>query len=220
MSRMHQKQDFTWLLFALLVFLIVIPVGEDMGLLSGVAMRAIVFSWLLTFGIWSLRGFGKLFRLGMAFAVAGIIFNILAATLNSRIYFLASFTAVFCFILVAVWCTANQIVHDREISANRVIGTMSLYLLLGLMWAVAYAILEMLTPGAFSGLVEPLSQGWSSEWLYFSFVTMTTLGYGDITPITAIARTLAYMQAIFGQFYIAIVVAGLVSAYITEQRLT
>jgi len=220
MKQMQQKQDFTWLLLALLVFLILVPVGEDMGFQSGVAMRAIVFSWLLAFGIWSLRGFGKLFRLGMAFAVVGIIFNILAAVLDSSVYFLASFSAVLGFILVAVWCTTNQIVRDREISANRVIGTVSLYLLLGLMWAVAYAILEMLTPGAFSGLDEPLSQGWSSEWLYFSFVTMTTLGYGDITPMTAIARTLAYMQAIFGQFYIAIVVAGLVGAYITEQQRT
>ena len=58
---------------------------------------------------------------------------------------------------------------------------------------------------------------WDSEWLYFSFVTMTTLGYGDIAPVSAIARVLAYMQAVFGQFYIAILVAGLVGAYISRR---
>jgi hypothetical protein len=47
---------------------------------------------------------------------------------------------------------------------------------------------------------------------------MTTLGYGDLAPLSATARTLAYMQAVFGQFYIAILVAGLVSAYITERQ--
>jgi len=60
-------------------------------------------------------------------------------------------------------------------------------------------------------------RGWDSEWLYFSFVTMTTLGYGDILPVSAAARGLAYMQAIVGQFYIAILVAGLVSAYVSNR---
>ena len=105
----------------------------------------------------------------------------------------------------------------NEISANRVIGAVSLYLLLGVLWAVAYAVVEMLAPGSFTGFSKALSQGWSSEWLYFSFVTMTTLGYGDLSPLSASARTFAYMQAIFGQLYIAILVAGLVSAYIAER---
>jgi len=60
---------------------------------------------------------------------------------------------------------------------------------------------------------------WDSEWLYFSFVTMATLGYGDIAPVSAIARALAYIQAVFGQFYIAILVAGLVGAHITHRTI-
>ena len=52
----------------------------------------------------------------------------------------------------------------------------------------------------------------------FSFVTMTTLGYGDLLPISATARAMAYMQAVFGQFYIAILVAGLVGVYISRER--
>jgi uncharacterized membrane protein len=79
-------------------------------------------------------------------------------------------------------------------------------------------MLEHISPASFQGLSEPLSQGWSIDWLYFSFVTMTALGYGDITPVSATARTLAYLQAVFGQFYIAIFVAGLVSAYISERN--
>jgi len=59
--------------------------------------------------------------------------------------------------------------------------------------------------------------GWDSNWLYFSFVTMTTLGYGDILPVSATARGLAYMQAIVGQFYIAVLVAGLVGAYVSTK---
>ena len=63
-----------------------------------------------------------------------------------------------------------------------------------------------------------MGQGWDSTWLYFSFVTMSTLGYGDITPVSAIARMLTYMQAVFGLFYIAILVAGLVGAYVSGRQ--
>ena len=130
----------------------------------------------------------------------------------------SSLIAAFGFVGTAVWAISKQIVVGNEISANRVIGAISLYLLLAVFWAIAYALLELLSSGSFNGLSKPLNQGWSSDWLYFSFVTMTTLGYGDITPVSATARTLAYMQAVFGQFYIAILVAGLVSAYISDRQ--
>jgi hypothetical protein len=90
--------------------------------------------------------------------------------------------------------------------------------MLGVIWAVAYTTIAMSDPQAFTGIEQPDGRGWYSGWLYFSFTTMTTLGYGDIVPVSAFARTLAYLQAIFGQFYIAVLVAGLVSAYITARR--
>lgn len=214
---MQQQKNFTWLLSALLVFLVVVPIAEDLGIFSGRIMRVLMFSWLLAFGVWSLRGFGKLFHIGIGLAIVGIVLSIVSAQTPGHSYVLGSFVAAFGFLLLAVWCTGSQILISNEISANRVIGAVSLYLLLGVLWAVAYAVIEMLAPGSFTGFSKALSQGWSSEWLYFSFVTMTTLGYGDLSPLSASARTFAYMQAIFGQFYIAILVAGLVSAYIAER---
>lgn len=214
---MTQHKNFTWLLSALLVFLIVVPVAEDLRVSSGPFMRVLVFSWLLAFGVWSLKGFGKLFHVGIGLVIVGIGLSILSVQSPDHSYVLASFTVTFGFLLLAAWCTGSQVLTSNEISANRVIGAVSLYLLLGVLWAVAYAIIEMLSPGSFNGLSETLNHGWSSEWLYFSFVTLTTLGYGDLTPLSATARALAYMQAIFGQFYLAILVAGLVSAYITDR---
>lgn len=217
---MQQKTNFTWLLFALLVFLIVVPIAEDIGIISRRIMRAVMFSSLLAFGVWSLRGFGRIYYLGLGLAVTGVILSLFTASIPSDSLSIGSFAAAFGFILVTVWFTGQQIVLGNEISANRVVGAVSLYLLLGVLWAISYAVIEMLLPGSFAGFSKPLSQGWSSEWLYFSFVTMTTLGYGDLVPFSATARTFAYMQAVFGQFYIAILVAGLVSAYITHRRQT
>jgi hypothetical protein len=211
-----QKKNFSWLLSGLLVFLVVVPVAEDLGVISTRIMRGVMFSWLLAIGVWSLRGFGRFFPVGIGLAVAGIILSVLSAATPGDTYALPSFAAAAGFIVIAVWCTGSQVMVGYEISANRVVGAITLYLLFGVLWAIAYAVIENILPGSFNGMSEPFAQGWSSDWLYFSFVTMTTLGYGDITPVTATARALAYLQAVFGQFYIAILVAGLVGAYISR----
>ena len=211
-----KKKNFAWLLSALLVFLIVVPIAEDFGVISTRIMRVLMFSWLLAFGVWSLRGFGKYFPIAIGLAAAGIVLSILTAATPGDSYALSSFTTAALFIVIAVWCIGTQVLTGREISSDRVIGAVTLYLLFGVLWAIAYAVIEQVSRGSFVGLSEPVVHGWSSDWLYFSFVTMTTLGYGDITPVSATARTLAYLQAVFGLFYIAILVAGLVSAYMTK----
>jgi hypothetical protein len=217
---MLKKRDFSWVLAALLVFLIVVPIVEDSGLVSAPVMRVLKFAWLLMFGVWSLRGFGRFFPIGMGLAVIGTLLSVLAYDQPPGLYYYGSILALFGFVMIAVWCIGKQVVFSNEISANRVVGAVSLYLLLGVVWAIIYGVIEMLDPGSFEGISEPLSQAWSSDWYYFSFVTMTTLGYGDITPLSATAKAFTYMQAAFGQFYIAILVAGLVSAYISgRQRL-
>ncbi len=179
-------------------------------------MRVLMFCWLLAFGVWSLRGFGRLFPVAIGLAAAGIVLTILTVATPGDSYSFSSLAAAAGFIIVAVWCIGTHVFTSREISANRVVGAITLYLLFGVLWAISYAVIERANTGSFTGVSEPLTQGWSTDWLYFSFVTMTTLGYGDVTPISATARTFSYLQAVFGQFYIAILVAGLVSAYIAQ----
>jgi hypothetical protein len=210
------KNNFYWLLLALLIFLVGVPVADELAMLSEPAVRALLFSCLLAIGIWSLRGAGHMFSVGLAFVIAGILSNILAVKLTSPAFFFASFAALFGFLLVAITYTSHQVVAVTDISRNRLIGAVCLYLLFGVIWAVAYSVLDLVSPESFRGFSPLDDPGWDSEWLYFSFVTMTTLGYGDISPVSATARALAYLQAVFGQFYVAILVAGLVGAYISR----
>ena len=212
------KNNFSWLLLALFVFLVVVPIADDLAIVSRPVIRALAFSCLVVIGIWSLRGSGRPFSVGVAFVIAGIVFNLLAVNLASPVYLYASFAALFGFLLVAMSFTLKQIAMETDISPNRLVGAICVYLLLGVIWAVAYTMLEMLSPGSFGGFTPLQGRGWDSEWLYFSFVTMTTLGYGDILPVSATARALAYMQAVFGQLYVAILVAGLVSALISSRQ--
>lgn len=102
-------------------------------------------------------------------------------------------------------------------------GAIVAYLLIGLQWSLIYGYIEHVHPGSFSIPANMLSQGSAqiaaapvSVLLYFSFVTLATLGYGDITPISAVARTFAWFEAIVGQLYIAVTIARLVGMDVAE----
>ncbi len=102
-----------------------------------------------------------------------------------------------------------QAFRAGPVNIHRIQGAVAAYLLLGLAWALAYESVALLAPGAFSAAsqAEPDRQ----RFIYFSFVTLTTVGYGDITPVHPVARSLAVAEALTGQLYPAILLARLVS---------
>jgi hypothetical protein len=211
------RHNFYWLLVALLIFLVAVPLADEVAPDSSAA-GALTFSLLAIIGICSLRDGGRLYWLGLFFVIAVIAMNAIGLILHHAIHAYGTFAAIFGFLLVSILFTLSEVARGTEASVNRLIGAVCIYLMLGVIWAVAYTAVAMADPQAFAGIRAPDDRGWDSGWLYFSFTTMTTLGYGDVVPVSAIARTLAYLQAIFGQFYIAVLVAGLVSAYITARR--
>lgn len=218
MRKRVERTNFYYLLVALVIFLVAIPLADDLSIGGAPIIRGLVFSGLLLIGVWSLHGGGRYFQSGMAFVIGGVLLNILAARMESPYLLYGSLVSLVGFLLVAVTFTLRQVAIGTDINANRIAGAVCVYLLLGVIWALSYAIVELRTPGSFEGFAAWTDRGFDSEWLYFSFVTMTTLGYGDLLPISATARALAYMQAVFGQFYIAVLVAGLVSAYISGRN--
>ena len=118
------------------------------------------------------------------------------------------------FLGIAVAVILDNIFAARTISGDEVLGTVCGYLLAAAAWANAYVVIAFLVPEAFSvgtSLKDfPGEHGQTALFNYFSVVTLTTMGYGDITPTRPPATALAMLEAIFGQFYIAIVVAQLV----------
>jgi len=211
------RTNFFYLLVALLILLVAIPLADDLDLISAPIVRGLVFSCLLVIGVWSLKGGGRFFRVGISFVIGGVILNVLAINSHSAFFQYGSILLLIGFLLVAITFTMKQIAIGTDINTNRIVGAICVYLLLGVIWAMAYSLVDLASPGSFAGFSPMGDLGFDSEWLYFSFVTMTTLGYGDILPVSATARGLAYMQAIVGQFYIAVLVAGLVGAYVSER---
>lgn len=103
---------------------------------------------------------------------------------------------------------------EDEITSDVIMGAICVYFLIGLIWAFVFSTLEILQPGSFQ-----MPQGTGTElsnFSYYSYVTLTTLGYGDITPISAPARSFALLEAIMGQLYIAILIARLVGIHISQ----
>jgi hypothetical protein len=113
-------------------------------------------------------------------------------------------TGIFLFVIL------GQVFRSGPVTRHRIEGAIAAYLLLGLTWASAYALVGSILPGAFAGAV-PSGPNAPSGWIYFSFVTLTTMGYGDITPLHAIPRSLSILEALTGQLYPAILLARLVS---------
>ncbi|MFG0265581.1 MAG: potassium channel family protein [Rhodopirellula sp. JB055] len=128
------------------------------------------------------------------------------------------FALVFVFLIYAV---GENVFGEGPIDANRIIGAVSIYFLLGLLWAFLYTLAALVQPGAFLFPVENAESTENtrllSEFIYFSNVTLTTLGYGDVVPLSRPAKMLAVLQAMLGQLYLAVVVARMVGLQVSQK---
>lgn len=113
--------------------------------------------------------------------------------------------------LVIIWTVARAVFGPGRITYHRVVGAILLYLTIGLVFVALYSMVGAYSPNAFSGTTITARVSLPSDLVYFSFTTLTTLGYGDIMPVHPIARSLSNIEAIIGQVYPATLLARLVS---------
>lgn len=120
--------------------------------------------------------------------------------------------------LVLVWVSLfAHLDHRTAFTSGKLYISVSLYFVMGLSWFAVYTLINELDPGSFTAGGVPLTPGAEAAGLaYFSFVTLTTLGYGDILPVHPVARMVAALEAVCGVLYIAITVSRLVAAYRSE----
>ncbi len=115
------------------------------------------------------------------------------------------------------WLLISQVLFTGTIDGNKIIGAICVYILLGLIWALLYLLIAEIVPEAFNGMPHaPWVENFAAA-TYFSLVTITTLGYGDISPVLPLARFLVYMEAIVGVFYMAILVASLIGVRLSDR---
>ena len=116
-------------------------------------------------------------------------------------------------IILIVFILLREVFSVGPITANRIQGAIAVYLLFGVAWAHAFHIAEVTNAGSFNTDTHELSS--VRDYIYFSFITLTTVGYGDIVPVGPKARALAAGEAVTGQLYLAVLLAHLVSMRIS-----
>jgi hypothetical protein len=205
----------TFLLFFLVLGVFVAPVLISSDVLSA--------AWIdLVFALILISGVATVSRRGAATLIAAAVVILAVLSRGARILapgqtlkVLDTSLAIVA-ILVLTAMVLIQVFRAGPITYHRIQGAIAAYLLLGIAWANAYELVEILRPGA---LRYPDGGGPSPIRLaYFSFVTLTTVGYGDITPFHPVARTLAMSEALVGQLFPAILIGRLVSMELTSRR--
>jgi hypothetical protein len=183
-------------------------------------LNNILFSMLLLVGLLTMtrhKALQSVLAMFVALAVAThwarLVFGV------SGLEILDSFLMLACtigFLVIVLW----QVYREGPVTIHRIQGAVAAYLLLSIIFAIAYSQVEYLHPGSFQmPSAEPPSGGRVNQaFYYFSVVTLTTAGFGDITAVNPFARTLVMMEALIGQLYPAILIARLVSLHVEAKR--
>ncbi len=203
-------------------FLYVIVPGE---ILEG-TLVAVLFVGVLLSAVWAVCRTRTAVIIAMLLAVPAIILQGLHLALDSDGVGIAWRLFAIAFLAYAIVAILRVVFTDQRVTYNTIAASLCVYLLLGLLWASVYVVMELIEPGSFSfagadAASSPSAESpdeFSRHALYYSLVTMTTLGYGDITPQTPPARMFAAVQAVMGQMYLAVLVARLVGLQIVHAR--
>jgi hypothetical protein len=201
------------LLIVLGVFFISAPFVEEIK--GGELIVSILFSLVLVSAVLAVAASKRVLVIAIVLAIPGIAgrwVNHFRPDLVPPAVFLVAGLLLIAFVIAHL---LGFVLRAPVVTAEVLCASISAYLMLGLSWAMAYWLVDRLTPGgafSFNTNAGPRSiEGFSG--FYFSFITLSTVGYGDITPVSRIARWLAAMEAMIGQLYVAVLIARLVALY-------
>jgi len=201
------------LLIALGLLFLFFPFVEEME--GGSVTVSLLFSLVLLSGVLAVAEHKRVFVIAIVLAIPAIggrWINHLRPELIPTFVFLVSGLILVGFVVANL---LRFVLRSPSVDVEVLCASISAYLMLGLMWTMAYWLVDQLTSGgafAFStNTGKPSMDGFNA--FYFSFITLSTVGYGDITPVSKIARWLAAMEAMTGLLYVAVLIARLVAVY-------
>ena len=193
-----------------LVLIAIQPLGTEAG---GLYTR-IVLALVIVSSVVAVRHRRRLFVLGIVLGAPAVILTVLDPGGEPTRVGLALGLSTLSFVCVALLV---GIFEGRTVTAGSISSSLSVYLLLGIVWSLAYLLVELGSPGSFYGLGEGSAAETQRDLLYYSFMTLVTVGYGDIGPVSPGARALAISEAVVGQLYLVVLVASLVGMFLSMQ---
>jgi hypothetical protein len=205
------------LFLGLLVFIIFLMPTLGIEHPNGRFARDLAFSVVLISGVAIGWGQRRLFVFSSCVATVALTIRWAAWYFRTDDFALLLEVVTLASVVLICLILLSQIFRTGIVTSARIQGAIAVYLLLGLGWAHCYQIADRLTPGSFQSSVG--SHFTVVEWYYYSFATLTTLGYGDIVPIKAISRSLATGEALTGQLYLTVLIARLVALEVMAWKL-
>lgn len=210
-----RQNPFFFLLGGLLVALLIAPIAsEHFPRISGLMLTA-----TLLIAVLSLSASKRMYMAAWSLVAAKIILDVVANFEPVVGIYIADAVVLSIFFVLATAFAFRRVLEGDHVDMNRIAGAISIYMLIGLIWTSFYFFLSLMDSEAFNGLsdlgsheVKLLNTAYL-DLLYYSYVTLSTLGYGDVTPVSRAAQSLAYLEAICGVMYVAVLVAALVGSY-------
>ncbi|HUO09405.1 MAG TPA: potassium channel family protein [Phycisphaerae bacterium] len=206
---------FFWLLVALVLFILF--AGETPDTAVGRWVSVLPFVMLLVGTTFAARG-GKKLR------AATFFFNLLFLCVWCAYYLHPTTARMFLVLLVMLVClflallsTLRFVLSAGQVTADHIMGAICSYSLIAMLFGTIYCMQWLASPATFKGLDEHPSRPWA-DLLYFSFTTLSTVGYGDIIPATSRSRSVVIVEQMTGTFYVAVLIARLASLYPPPSR--
>lgn len=220
--KLHQERwlqyRFQNLLVWLFVYLVIGPFLVHLP--SARIVMAVFLTFVLVSAIVAMNQAGNLIRvaIGMLAVILLVLWSESAGILTIKVNLGA--LVMVGFLSIVVYSLGRYLFRVKQVNGNMICASLCLYLLIGLLWGGVFAVLESLVPGSFGGAfidASENSQQVPHHFQYFSYITLSTLGYGDITPKTQGAAALCQMEAIIGQFLTMVLVARLVGLQVSQE---
>jgi hypothetical protein len=182
------------------------------GLEEGQLYESVLFTLVMCTGLIASGSCRRLAFALVSFALAAIWLNQIWPQKCPALTFILPAIA---FLGVVIASLVGFILRTKRVDANVLCAGISVYLILGLLWGLAYTLVAQVNPNAFAFSPHPGTSATMSGFtaIYFSFTTLMTVGYGDITPVADVARMLTMLEAMTGTLFVGVMIARLVSLY-------
>ena len=203
------KSRFIYIIFAIMLVLLVNPYLRPLGLFGHFFSTLIVAMIPLSSVFALTESRGKVIVI-LLIAAPFVILDGLNFFFTSHLLMIVAFSFATFLYFYIVFLLVKFLLSISVVTPDMIYCAISTYLLIGIGWAGIFSIVEGVSPGSFSG-------GSETDLLYFSFVTLTTLGFGDILPLSELSKRLVIFEAAMGSIYMAVIVAMIVGRYMSMQ---
>ncbi len=214
----HEIGRFRFLLLSLMMMIGLRPILDEWigARIWADVLTDIFFAGILISGLHALSGQPRQLRIALLLVIAILLLRVLDYTLKIQVLDSLKLGLSAVFLIQMLVMILIHIEKENEVTLDLIMAAACAYVLLGMLWAYAYYLLEIFHPHSFNTSENVGVDQWN--FFYYSFVTLTSTGYGDILAITKTARALSILEVITGQLYLAIMISRLVGLYASQFR--